>query len=783
MQHQNSLVAPTRTPAFPTTELPPFAGAGPGVATDLGSYIDAIARHRALVAAFTLFGAVVGILLMQRVEPSYVSRAVLWAEATAPVAVEGRVAEAEALLDASGWRDLVTSNAVLDSVVRVQRLYIDTRDAQSATALRHFEIARAVTGGDYELEVGADSRYTLRHDAAVVETGRLGDSVGTRLGFRWVPTAEELSRGDIVGFRVRTPWDAADALARKLRVEVEPRATFIRLELRGTSASTTAATLNAVAERTVFVAGILQRQRLEALDAILSEQYDHAEGELLAAEQALASYRVRAADRPAVALAADGQTEAYLRLDDAVDSTRRSLRRLEAVLAAARAGESPLDALAAVADDAPRLQLALDEATRREAEIRALRARYSDESAPVVAARAAQETLLRTSIPALAEAFATELRAREASLVARRDAYRDGMRAAPPQAVALARLERDVTNAAALFATVRERRERNRLALLSSVPTMHVLDRAQEPQLPTSDLRPLVLALSVVSSFGLVAFGVRAKEQMDSRIRRPEQVVQSMGLRILGSVPRVSWRRVREQATARQEVIEALRGLRVRLLQARGSSPLSLTVTSPATGEGKSFIAVNLALSFAQGGYRTVLVDGDVRRGVQHRVLGVEHLPGLAEVLSGETTAGAAVRETSFPGLALLGSGRRDMRTPELLTGPRVAELVAELGAAFDVVIVDSAPLSAGVDALMLARATTNLLMVLRAGSTDLPSALVKLEAMSALPINVVGAVLNDVREREEFRAYGYDLTGYTVDDPSLRAVAEAQSRVLGGRP
>jgi Mrp family chromosome partitioning ATPase len=141
------------------------------------------------------------------------------------------------------------------------------------------------------------------------------------------------------------------------------------------------------------------------------------------------------------------------------------------------------------------------------------------------------------------------------------------------------------------------------------------------------------------------------------------------------------------------------------------------------------------------------------------------------------------VRPTSFPGLALLGSGRRDIRTPEHLTGARVHELFAELGAAFDIVIVDSAPLSAGVDALMLARATTNLLMVLRAGSTDLPSALIKLEATSTLPIHVVGAVLNDVRDREGFRGYGYDLSGYAVDDPALRAVAESQPRVLGGRP
>ncbi len=771
----------------PVAALPPAAPA-PGVmaggASDLGSYIDAIVNHRAAVIGVTLLGALVGVLLMRQVEPSYVSRAVLWAEATAPVDPDARGAASEALLDASGWRDLVTSNAVLDSVVRALRLYVATRDASSALALRHFEIGQTVTAGTYELEVGRAGQYLLRRDDAVVEAGTLGDSVGAGVGFRWVPSAEDFRAGDRIAFVVRTPWDAGAALARKLRVEVEPRASFIRLELRGPDGAGTAATLNAIAERTVRVAGVLQRQRLEALDAILAEQHEHAERELRAAEQALASYRVRAADRPAATLATEGaRTDAFVRLTESVDSTRRERRRLEAVLAEARGGALRLDALAAVATGATRLQLALDDAARREVELRDLRARYSDESAPVVAAEAAMESLLRDHIPALAAAHAAELRAREIALAARRDSFLDGLRAAPPQAVALARLERDAMNAEALFATVRERRERNRLALLSSVPSIHVLDRAQEPQLPASDLAPLVFALSVVASFGLVTFGVRARDQLDSRIRRPEHVVQGMGLRILGSVPRVSWRRVRDQATARQEVIETLRGLRVRLLQSLGCSPLALTVTSPASGEGKSFIAVNLALSFAQGGYRTVLVDGDVRRGVQHRVLGVGHLPGLSEVLAGECGALAAVRPTSFPGLSLLGSGRRDIRTPEHLTGSRVPDLFAELGAAFDVVIVDSAPLSAGVDALMLARATTNLLMVLRAGSTDLPSTLVKLEALDTQPIHLVGAVLNDVRESEGFRGYGYDLSGYAVDDPALRAVAESQARVLGGRP
>ena len=332
------------------------------------------------------------------------------------------------------------------------------------------------------------------------------------------------------------------------------------------------------------------------------------------------------------------------------------------------------------------------------------------------------------------------------------------------------------------MAEVGERYENTRLSLLSSLPDLHVLDRAQAPQTPTGDLRPLLVVLAVGSSFVLAVVGVRAREGLDTTIRRPEQVTAGMHLGILGCIPRLEQGPPARAALVREEAVEALRGLRMRLLQARRGGPLCVTITSPAAGDGKSFVTVNLALSFAQAGYRTLLVDGDTRRGVQHRVLGARPQVGMVELLTGTSDLAAAIQPTEHPGLSVVTAGANDERTPELLAGPRLVDVIAAFRSRFDVILIDSPPLVAGVDALVLGAATTDLLLVLRSGSTDIELARTKLEAAIAHPIRVLGAVLNDVRSDGQFRNYTYDLSAYG-SAALVSGGPVVRSRILGRQP
>lgn len=751
--------------------------------SDWQLYVLSLRQHRRAVLAVTLLCAAGGVLAATRMPPQYEVGAVLWMERGDPTAVT-REAPGAWNFEASSWSDLLTSHTVLDSVVRGLRLYLSPRDAESARVTTGLQVASTVHAGEYALEVdGAKRRFTLLRDDVAIERGSVGQPVGRVAGLEWHPDSSALRAGSRIAFRVDAPSDVVARLARRVDIGVDAGSNFLRLQMRDPSATRAAAILNAISARAVHVAAALKRQRLEQLEEILGDQYRAAEQEVRAAESALATFRTTAIARmeraPVTgASSAAAETEALAELSRELDEVRRDRRALDHLLRTANTGGIPLAGLAALVArrDAPSLRQAMDEATTREATLRDLRTRYTEASQPVAAERAAHEQLVRTEIPRLARALAAELASRESTLATRVDAGFASLKDAPQFTIQEERLTRRLESAEAVYAEVGARYVSTRLSLLSSLPDLHILDRAVVPQTPTGDLRALVVALAVLTGLGVGTLGARAYDALDSRIHRPDQVTREMQLTILGCVPHVGPRS--GPAGAHDEVIEALRGLRLRLLQARAAGPLCLTISSPSAGDGKSFVAVNLALSFAQAGYRTLLVDGDTRRGVQHRVLRTAPKVGLVDLLAENVDFASAVQETEHPGLSLVSAGVGIDRAPELLSGPRLVEAMNAFRSCFDVILVDSPPLAAGVDALVLAAATTNMLLVLRSGATDLALARAKLDAAAAHPIRLLGAVLNDVPDEATFRPYTYDVAAYRA----VSGGGSAQSRVLGGR-
>jgi len=191
-------------------------------------------------------------------------------------------------------------------------------------------------------------------------------------------------------------------------------------------------------------------------------------------------------------------------------------------------------------------------------------------------------------------------------------------------------------------------------------------------------------------------------------------------------------------------------------------------VTSPGSGDGKSFVSSNLALAFSYAKQRTLLVDADLRRGALHRVLNLRRQPGLTDFLAGDVARAPVLQTTSHPCLDFIASGTRRRDAPELLGSAAMADLVTSLRSTYDVIVLDSAPLGAGVDALALAKLAGNLLMVLRLGRTDRELAEAKLEILRRLPLRLLGAVLNDVRDESEYRAYAYYMDGYGLTNEPL---------------
>src|SRR5207249_3961373 len=114
-------------------------------------------------------------------------------------------------------------------------------------------------------------------------------------------------------------------------------------------------------------------------------------------------------------------------------------------------------------------------------------------------------------------------------------------------------------------------------------------------------------------------------------------------------------------------VVEAFRGLRLSLVNEYdpASGPIVVTVTSPGSGDGKSFVSSNLALAFSYAKQRTLLVDADLRRGVLHRVLNLRRQPGLTDFLAGDVARAPVLQKTSHPCLDFIAIGARRRDAPE----------------------------------------------------------------------------------------------------------------------
>jgi len=439
-----------------------------------------------------------------------------------------------------------------------------------------------------------------------------------------------------------------------------------------------------------------------------------------------------------------------------------------------------VDAFAAITSvqHSPELSNALKELSDKQAQLRTYRYHYSDEYPLVQHVIAEITELERRTIPGLAQALVAQLGTREMELGRQVEASSRELRQIPARSVDEARLRRAVQLAEESYNTVQGRYlEATLAAEASGVPDVRILDPAIVPQRPVKNTAPRLLLMGLLAGLALGVVGAVVLDRIDPRVRYPEQVSRDLGLPILGAVPHL--RRDQEPA----EVVEALRGVCLNLVHAYGAAgPLLVTITSPGPGDGKSFLAANLALTFADGGHRTLLIDGDIRRGVLHRRFKTARQPGLTDYLREDVTRDQIVQSTAYPWLSFVGCGTRSHRAPELLGSPAMGSLITSLRTDYDVMLIDSPPLGAGVDPFILGTATGNVLLVLRTGYSHREMTGAKLEVLDRLPVRTLGAVLNDVPRgagAHYYSYYSYHLPGYEAADEEEDGRGAARPRLV----
>jgi capsular exopolysaccharide synthesis family protein len=744
----------------------------PDVLANWHRYLQVVWRRKTLVAAAAVLGLVAAAVAWRMNEPRYATEATIWIDVTRQSEVNRGPIRTGQLLESNAWVELLRNVVVLEPAVRGTYLYVEPAVPADSALFRGLNLAERFAAGRFVLVVDrARSQVTLSAAGrGTVDVAAFGDSLGRSQGFLWVPPPDELRTRGTVEFTVVHPRDAAVALGRDLSVSIDRGGNFLRVALTGPDPARLANTVNSVVRRFVDVAAELKRDKLTELVRILRGQLQDAAAGLHEAEMGLEDFRVQTITLPSeraspfapgLEYTEDPAFRNFFDMRIQLEGIRRDRDALARALSHVADSVLSTDAFRGIeaVQQSPELTGALDLYTTRRADLRSLLQVYTPEHPQVRRLAEEVRTLARQTVPALGAGLENELAARAADLESRLASASHELQQIPPRRIQEARLERDVEIQDKLYTMLQQRYEEARLAEASSIPDVQVMAAAVVPQKPVGSPAIVISAAMVAAGVGLGILLALLADRMDRRVRYPQHVSQDMGLMILGVVPHVRHKRNGRGEHDLAVIVEAFRGIRLNLTHAHGAAgPMIVTVTSPGSADGKSFVSSNLALSFADTGQRTLLIDADSRRGSLHRVISRVRKPGLTDCLAGRAASASVIQHTDYPRLDFVGGGTRVPGAPELLGGPRMMEFIAEMRSAYDVIIVDSPPLGAGVDAYTLGTVTGSAVLVLRTGQTNREEAEAKLDVLDRLPVRLLGAILNDARDQS---AYGYGYYSY----------------------
>lgn len=297
-----------------------------------------------------------------------------------------------------------------------------------------------------------------------------------------------------------------------------------------------------------------------------------------------------------------------------------------------------------------------------------------------------------------------------------------------------------------------------------------ILERASAP-VSVKPGMPKAIALALGGGL-LLGLGILFLiDRIDDRVTAVLAVQQRFPEPILGQI-------IQEKHTGplallrsddnRHALFESFRNLRSSLfyLPVEGERPKAFLITSSVPNEGKSTVSSNLAAVIALSGAKTLLVDGDLRRGRLHRQFGLENDCGFSEVLKNEVSWKEAVHSTPVDNLSLIPRGRSITHPGERLLGPTTDRFLREVYAEYEYVIIDSSPVLVADDTSSLAPKIDAVLFVVRFGQSSLRLGQRAVELLRQRQANVLGLVLNGVNvDAPEYGYYEYSKYYQAAED------------------
>jgi len=460
-------------------------------------------------------------------------------------------------------------------------------------------------------------------------------------------------------------------------------------------------------------------------------------------------------------------------LSSAVTAARTERIKRQAIyeqLRAAQQSGAPLDTLSPILSNEfiQKLKVDLAELQRERTQLAQQLGKLHPEMIRVETAIASAERRLDAEIAKAVDGIRNDFRAAEANeraLVGALDAQQQEVLDLNRKSIGYGALQREANSTQQMFESVLQRVKEADLS--SELPTSNarILDAAVVPDVPVWPRERLNLAVALIGGLVMGLGLVFGLEYLRPRIKTPEDIGDAFGLPLLGITPQIARIKTVLAGPGVNDLPpafrEALRGIRARILLSPNTADTrALAVTSTTSGEGKTLIASNLAISMALTGRRVLLADADMRRPTVHRLFELSRSLGLSDIIANNAKISTAVQESSIEGLFVLPAGTPMESPSDLLETDRFKFLVSELTEIFDVVILDCPPVMAVADALIIANAATAGLFVIGAGVTSREVAQAAIDRLVSSQAQMIGVVLNkaDVgRHSNYYSAYYYD--------------------------
>lgn len=332
-------------------------------------------------------------------------------------------------------------------------------------------------------------------------------------------------------------------------------------------------------------------------------------------------------------------------------------------------------------------------------------------------------------------------------------------------------LYREVEVKTQLYTALLNSYQQLRIAKAGEIGNVRIVDTAVEPIEPIKPKKLQILILSILLGGFIGTVIALLRNMLRTGIKDSGQIENELDLPVYATVPRSPIQESRVKILKKMKsipilavknsddiAIESLRSIRTAIHFALANAKNNIImIAGPSPEVGKSFISTNLATIFAQGNKRVLLIDADMRRGYMHKYFDVDVKPGLSELLSGQADLQKVLHKTQVTNLDVITRGKSPTNPSEILSSNQFKELLEQLQSQYDHIIIDTPPVLAVTDGIIISQYTGVNLIVARYAKSQMKELELTVNRFEQAGVKVNGFILNDIQRASAGYGYGYN--------------------------